>query len=84
MCAAVHIPVCRIIDVVLVAPTLQHQAKQGLRATSAKDLLFHLDNVVAGVVSMANSGKNSNTSQFFFTLAPAPQCDGEAFLLFHV
>ncbi len=29
-----------------------------------------------GVLSMANSGKNSNTSQFFFTLAAAPQCDG--------
>jgi cyclophilin family peptidyl-prolyl cis-trans isomerase len=23
------------------------------------------------------AGKNTNTSQFFFTLAPAPQCDGE-------
>ena len=31
----------------------------------------------AGVVSMANSGKHSNTSQWFFTLAPAPQCDGK-------
>jgi hypothetical protein len=30
----------------------------------------------AGVLSMANSGKNSNSSQFFFTLTPAPQCDG--------
>eukprot|EP00199_Chlamydomonas_sp_CCMP681_P005507 CAMPEP_0119108288 /NCGR_PEP_ID=MMETSP1180-20130426/13569_1 /TAXON_ID=3052 ORGANISM="Chlamydomonas cf sp, Strain CCMP681" /NCGR_SAMPLE_ID=MMETSP1180 /ASSEMBLY_ACC=CAM_ASM_000741 /LENGTH=243 /DNA_ID=CAMNT_0007093885 /DNA_START=8 /DNA_END=739 /DNA_ORIENTATION=+ len=30
-----------------------------------------------GVLSMANSGKNSNTSQFFITLAPAPQCDGK-------
>lgn len=29
-----------------------------------------------GVLSMANSGKNSNSSQFFFTLAAAPQCDG--------
>lgn len=29
-----------------------------------------------GILSMANSGKNSNMSQFFFTLAPAPQCDG--------
>ena len=29
-----------------------------------------------GVLSMANSGKNSNSSQFFFTLASAPQCDG--------
>jgi cyclophilin family peptidyl-prolyl cis-trans isomerase len=30
-----------------------------------------------GLLSMANSGKNSNSSQFFFTLAPAPQCDGK-------
>lgn len=30
----------------------------------------------AGILSMANSGKNSNSSQFFFTLAAAPQCDG--------
>ena len=36
---------------------------------------------VAGVLSMANSGKNSNTSQFFFTLAPAPACDGALLLL---
>jgi cyclophilin family peptidyl-prolyl cis-trans isomerase len=25
---------------------------------------------------MGNSGKNANTSQFFFTLAPCPQLDG--------
>jgi cyclophilin family peptidyl-prolyl cis-trans isomerase len=31
----------------------------------------------AGILSMANSGKNSNSSQFFFTLAPVPQCDGK-------
>lgn len=29
----------------------------------------------AGVVSMANSGKHSNRSQFFITLAATPQCD---------
>ncbi|KAL7532296.1 hypothetical protein ACHAXR_004545 [Thalassiosira sp. AJA248-18] len=31
----------------------------------------------AGVLSMGNSGKNSNTSQFFVTLDKAPQCDGK-------
>jgi len=30
-----------------------------------------------GVLSMGNSGKNSNTSQFFLTFASAPQCDGK-------
>ena len=31
----------------------------------------------AGVLSMGNSGKNSNSSQFFVTLAPVPQLDGK-------
>ena len=31
----------------------------------------------AGVLSMGNSGKNANTSQFFFTLKATPQCDGK-------
>lgn len=30
-----------------------------------------------GVLSMGNSGKNSNTSQFFITFKEAPQCDGK-------
>eukprot|EP00890_Picochlorum_soloecismus_P001590 jgi/Picsp_1/2431/NSC_05892-R1_peptidyl-prolyl cis-trans cyclophilin-type len=30
-----------------------------------------------GVVSMANSGSNTNKSQFFFTLGPASSCDGK-------
>ena len=30
-----------------------------------------------GFLSMGNSGKNSNSSQFFFTLAPCPACDGK-------
>ena len=38
----------------------------------------------AGVVSMANSGRNSNTSQFFITLAAAPQCDGKHVVVGHV
>ena len=30
-----------------------------------------------GILSMGNSGKNSNTSQFFITFDRAPQCDGK-------
>jgi cyclophilin family peptidyl-prolyl cis-trans isomerase len=30
-----------------------------------------------GILSMGNSGKNSNTSQFFITFGCAPQCDGK-------
>jgi cyclophilin family peptidyl-prolyl cis-trans isomerase len=30
-----------------------------------------------GIVSMGNSGKNSNSSQFFITFAPTPQCNGK-------
>ena len=30
-----------------------------------------------GILSMGNSGKNSNSSQFFLTFGPAPQCDGK-------
>lgn len=41
--------------------------KPGLKATHD----------AAGIVSYANSGKHSNTSQFFLTLGPALQCDGK-------
>eukprot|EP00549_Striatella_unipunctata_P025898 CAMPEP_0118704188 /NCGR_PEP_ID=MMETSP0800-20121206/19070_1 /TAXON_ID=210618 ORGANISM="Striatella unipunctata, Strain CCMP2910" /NCGR_SAMPLE_ID=MMETSP0800 /ASSEMBLY_ACC=CAM_ASM_000638 /LENGTH=281 /DNA_ID=CAMNT_0006605997 /DNA_START=144 /DNA_END=989 /DNA_ORIENTATION=+ len=30
-----------------------------------------------GILSMGNSGKNSNSSQFFITFQAAPQCDGK-------
>lgn len=38
----------------------------------------------AGLCSMANTGKNTNSSQFFFTLAAAPQCDGKHVIFGHV
>ncbi|KAG7352876.1 peptidyl-prolyl cis-trans isomerase [Nitzschia inconspicua] len=37
-----------------------------------------------GILSMGNAGKNSNSSQFFFTFAACPQCDGKHVVFGHI
>lgn len=41
-----------------------------------RDESFQLKHTGVGVVSMANKGANSNSSQFFLCVAPAPWLDG--------
>jgi len=41
------------------------------------ELTRELKHTGAGILAMANSGRNTNGSQFYFTLAPCPHLDGK-------
>ncbi|EOD10351.1 hypothetical protein EMIHUDRAFT_47741, partial [Emiliania huxleyi CCMP1516] len=41
------------------------------------ELTRELKHTGAGILAMANSGRNTNGSQFYVTLAPCPHLDGK-------
>jgi len=59
-------------------PTGTGRGGQSIYGTVFEDeITKKLRHTGAGVVSMANAGKNTNGSQFFITLAPTPHLDGK-------
>eukprot|EP00745_Piridium_sociabile_P006558 TRINITY_DN14217_c0_g1_i3.p1 TRINITY_DN14217_c0_g1~~TRINITY_DN14217_c0_g1_i3.p1 ORF type:complete len:141 (+),score=0.64 TRINITY_DN14217_c0_g1_i3:133-555(+) len=59
-------------------PTGTGRGGESIYGGAFEDELNHnLRHTGAGILSMANSGPNSNKSQFFITLAPCPFLDGK-------
>lgn len=53
-------------------------------ATFEDEIVARLSHTRAGTLSMANSGRNSNSSQFFITFKPTPHLDGKHTVFGHV
>jgi len=59
-------------------PTGTGRGGESIYGTSFDDEIHpSLKHSGAGILSMANSGPNTNASQFFITLAPGPSLDGK-------